>query len=282
MDSNSTPLFSIEFYPPRTPAGEAKLDTVHETLAALNPDFFSVTYGAGGSTKKGTRQIVLKYEQLGSNVAPHLSFGGTDEEEIKTLLADYKQAGINRLVALRGDLPSGIGAAAHHRYANELVEFVRKETGNHFHIDVACYPETHPDSASYACDVAFFKKKVDAGADSAITQYFYNADAYFYFVDYCQKAGVSVPIVPGIMPITNYANLARFSANCGAEIPHWLESRLKGFGDDVEGMREFGMEVVTGLCEKLLAGGAPGLHFYSMNLSGSVLQIWNNLSLADR
>ena len=279
MDSR---LFSFEFYPPRTEAGGSKLDAVHEQLSRLKPDFFSVTYGAGGSTKQGTQQLVLKYHQLGSTVAPHLSFGGTDEDEIRALLAAYKEAGIDRLVTLRGDLPSGIGAAVNHRYASELVAFVRKETGDHFHIDVACYPETHPDSANYATDVGFFKQKVDAGADSAITQYFYNADAYFYFVDYCSKAGISIPIVPGIMPITNFINLARFSMSCGAEIPQWLRNRLEDFGDDVEGLREFGIEVVTNMCEKLLEGGAPGLHFYSMNLARSVTQIWNNLALSDR
>jgi methylenetetrahydrofolate reductase (NADPH) len=263
-------------------AGESKLDLVHDDLAKLNPDFFSVTYGAGGSTKQGTRHIVLKYQELGSTLAPHLSFGGTDESEIKNLLASYKEVGINRLVALRGDLPSGVGAAVHHRYAAELVEFIRAETGDYFHIDVACYPETHPDSSSYASDVEYFKRKVDAGANSAITQYFYNADAYFYFVEYCHKQGISIPIVPGIMPITNYSNLTRFSANCGAEIPQWLRHRLAGFGDDVEGLRAFGIDVVTSLCDKLLAGGAPGLHFYSMNLSKSVCKIWNNLALSDR
>ncbi len=278
----STQKFSIEFFPPRTEAGEAKLDKVHADLAKLNPDFFSVTYGAGGSTRSGTRQIVLRYHESGSSLAPHLSFGGSDEEEIRTLLAEYKSAGIDRLVALRGDIPSGMGAAVQHRYANELVEFIRRETGDHFHIDVACYPEIHPESASYQSDVEFFKRKVDAGANSAITQYFYNADAYYRFVDYCQDSGISIPIYPGIMPITNYSNLARFSTNCGAEIPRWLGKRLDGFGDDAEGLRSFGLDVVSELCEDLLLGGAPGLHFYSMNQSGIVTQIWNNLSLSER
>ena len=281
MDSRNSP-FSIEFYPPRNAAGESKLDVVHEELAQLNPDFFSVTYGAGGSTRAGTRQLVLKYQALGSQVAPHLSFGGTDEDEVLELLGAYKEAGIKRLVALRGDIPSGSGAAVHYRYASELVEFIRQQTGDYFHIEVACYPEVHPEARSFAADVDFFKAKIDAGANSAITQYFYNADAYFRFVDYCEAKGIDVPIVPGIMPITNYENLARFSSKCGAEIPLWLGQRLDGFGDDLSGLREFGLDVVTELCHKLLEGGAPGLHFYSMNLSRSVTQIWQNLALSDR
>ncbi len=274
--------FSIEFYPPRTAAGEAKLDAVHAELAQLHPDFFSVTYGAGGSTKSGTQQLVLKYQALGSQVAPHLSFGGTDENEVLQLLETYREAGISRLVALRGDIPSGGGAPAHYRYASELVEFIRQETGDYFHIEVACYPEVHPEAKSFAADVDYFKRKVEAGANSAITQYFYNADAYFRFLDYCAEQGIAIPIVPGIMPITNYENLARFSSKCGAEIPLWLRRRLDEFGDDLSGLRAFGLDVVTELCEKLLAGGAPGLHFYSMNLSGSVTKLWNNLSLSDR
>ncbi len=282
MNDSIIRQFSVEFFPPRTAAGESKLDEVHNELTQLNPDFFSVTYGAGGSTKQGTRQIVLRYKALGSAVAPHLSFGGLDETELEALLLEYKSKGIKRLVALRGDIPSGMGAGSQHRYANELVEFVRKTTGDHFHIDVACYPETHPESSSYITDVDFFKRKIDAGANSAITQYFYNADAYFRFVDYCHSRGINIPIVPGIMPITNYANLARFSANCGADVPQWLRHRLEAFGNDSEALRTFGIDVVTDLCEKLLDGGAPGLHFYSMNLSKSVTQIWNNLSLSDR
>lgn len=282
MDSTNPSKFSIEFFPPRTEAGESKLDVVHAELSALNPDFFSVTYGAGGSTKSGTQKLVLRYQAAGSHCAPHLSFGGTSEEELSQLLQGYINAGICRLVALRGDIPSGSGAAMQHRYANELVEFVRKETGDHFHIDVACYPEIHPESKSYASDVDFFKRKIDAGANSAITQYFYNPDAYFRFVDYCGERGIDIPIVPGIMPITNYENLARFSANCGAEIPRWLEKKLQGYGDDIESLRSFGIDVVTELCDDLLEGGAPGLHFYSMNLSQSVTQIWQNLDLGNR
>ena len=282
MDSSNPSKYSIEFFPPRTGVGDSKLYTVHAELSKLNPDFFSVTYGAGGSTKLGTQQLVLRYQAAGSQCAPHLSFGGSDKEELRQLLQTYIDAGIKRLVALRGDMPSGVGAAAQHRYANELVEFIRVQTGDHFHIDVACYPEAHPESKSYSSDVDFFKRKVDAGANSSITQYFYNPDAYFRFVDYCRTAGIDIPIVPGIMPITNYANLARFSASCGAEIPRWLDKRLAVFGDDKESLRSFGIDVVTELCEDLLQGGAPGLHFYSMNLSQPITQIWTNLDLGNR
>jgi methylenetetrahydrofolate reductase (NADPH) len=279
--SSSLKKFSFEFFPPRTPAGVEKLDQVHTTLAALKPDFFSVTYGAGGSTKDGTKTTVLRYKAQGSDVAPHLSFGGASEDEIIELLSDYKSAGINKLVALRGDIPSGLGGGSSHRYARELVQFVRHHFDDHFHIEVACYPEIHPDSASYESDVRYFKQKVEAGANSAITQYFYNADAYFYFVDYCMQQGINIPIVPGIMPIGNYASLVRFSKTCGAEIPQWLSKRLSLFGEDDPDLRAFGLEVVTSLCEKLLAGGAPGLHFYSMNLAGTVSKLWNTLDLSN-
>ena len=281
MDSENSP-FSIEFYPPRNAEGESRLDAVHAELAKLNPDYFSVTYGAGGSTKTGTSKLVMKHQAAGSQVAPHLSFGGTDEQEVLELLQTYKEAGIKRIVALRGDIPSGSGAPMHYRYANELVKFVRKETGDYYHIEVACYPETHPEAKNFSDDVAFFKQKVDAGANSAITQYFYNVDAYFQFVDYCDSQGINVPIVPGVMPITNFDNLKRFSAKCGAGIPLWLGKRLEDFGDDVTGLKQFGQDVVTELCYDLLQGGAPGLHFYSMNLSKSVSQIWSELGLQDR
>lgn len=274
--------FSVEFFPPRTIVGEEKLDIVHEKLAALNPDFFSVTYGAGGSTREGTKKTVLRFQQAGSSVAPHLSFGGADEEEVLQLLEDYKRAGVTRIVALRGDLPSGAGLSTNHRYASELVSYIRKNTGDQFHIEVACYPEIHPESTNYLSDVKFFKEKVDAGANSAITQYFYNPDAYFRFVDFCQSQGIDIPIVPGIMPISNFASLIRFSKGCGAEIPQWLTHRLSAFGDDNEGLRNFGIDVVTSLCETLLQGGAPGLHFYSMNLANNVSEIWNNLQLTSR
>jgi methylenetetrahydrofolate reductase (NADPH) len=276
---HNDPRFSFEFFPPRTDVGVEKLRDVHRELAALNPDFFSVTYGAGGSTRDGTRQTVTAVKQAGSAVAPHLSFGGSTTEDITRLLIDYKNMGINRLVALRGDIPSGTGVASQYFYANELIEFVRQATGDHFHIEVACYPEIHPQSDSYDSDLKYFKNKVAAGADSAITQYFYNPDAYFYFVDACRKAGIYIPIVPGIMPITNFTSLQRFSNNCGAEIPRWIRQRLQAYGDDSNSIREFGIDVVQRLCEQLLAGGAPGLHFYTMNQTEPVRQIWQQLGL---
>jgi methylenetetrahydrofolate reductase (NADPH) len=276
------PRFSFEFFPTKTPQGEEKLREVHRQLAALQPDFFSVTYGAGGSTREGTRHIVEAIHKAGSSVAPHLSFGGSSEADILALLNDYKGMGIARLVALRGDIPSGTGATSSYYYANELVEFVRRHTGDHFHIEVACYPEIHPKSESYESDLRFFKKKVDAGANGAITQYFYNPDAYFYYVERCQDMGITIPIVPGIMPITHYANLARFSSNCGAEIPRWIRQRLQAYGDDADSIRDFGIEVVSQLCDALLDGGAPGLHFYTMNQAGPVSAIWHNLGLSAR
>ncbi|MDX1491431.1 MAG: methylenetetrahydrofolate reductase [NAD(P)H] [Pseudohongiellaceae bacterium] len=271
--------FSFEFFPPKTEAGKQKLAEVHTQLAALKPDFFSVTYGAGGSTRDGTFDAVSSIKKAGSSVAPHLSFGGSKDDEIESLLHQYKDMGVDRLVALRGDIPSGTGTSNSYYYANELIDFIRRKTGDHFHIEVACYPEIHPNSESYDSDIAFFKKKVEAGANSAITQYFYNEDAYFYFVDKCRKAGIDIPIYPGIMPITNYTSLARFSTNCGAEIPRWMRQQLQSFGDDSEAIRAFGVEAVTKLCEKLLAGGAPGLHFYSMNQYGPVSEIWKSLGL---
>jgi len=277
-NKSASSRFSIEFFPPRSNEGREKLLDVHDRLAVLKPEYFSVTYGAGGSTREGTRQTVMALKARGSSVAPHLSFGGSSDQEVAELLRYYQQAGVSRLVVLRGDIPSGLGSARQYRYASELVGFIRKHTGDHFHIDVACYPEVHPEARSYESDIGFFKHKVEAGANSAITQYFYNPDAYFYFVEQCRKAGVHIPIVPGVMPIINYANLAKFSANCGAEIPRWIRMRLEGFGDDVESLRSFGIDVVTDLCEKLLAGGAPGLHFYAMNQARAVTRIWKNLA----
>lgn len=278
----SNPRFSFEFFPPKTEVGEQKLAQVHKQLALLNPDFFSVTYGAGGSTRDGTRQAVMNIHNAGSNAAPHLSFGGSSEEEIVTLIQSYKEAGISRIVALRGDIPSGTGGTNSFFYANELIELIRRHTGEHFHIDVACYPEIHPKSDDFDSDLHYFKKKVDAGANSAITQYFYNPEAYFYYLESARAAGIDIPIVPGIMPITNYTSLARFSTNCGAEIPRWMRQRLQSYGDDTQSIKAFGIEVVTQLCEKLLEGGAPGLHFYTMNQDGPVSEIWNNLNLSDR
>ena len=278
----NNPRFSFEFFPPKTEVGEQKLAQVHKQLALLNPDFFSVTYGAGGSTRDGTRQAVMNIHNAGSNAAPHLSFGGSSEEEIVTLIQSYKEAGISRIVALRGDIPSGTGGTNSFFYANELIELIRRHTGEHFHIDVACYPEIHPKSDDFDSDLHYFKKKVDAGANSAITQYFYNPEAYFYYLESARAAGIDIPIVPGIMPITNYTSLARFSTNCGAEIPRWMRQRLQSYGDDTQSIKAFGIEVVTQLCEKLLEGGAPGLHFYTMNQDGPVSEIWNNLNLSDR
>jgi methylenetetrahydrofolate reductase (NADPH) len=273
-----TQRFSFEFFPPKTPQGRDNLIVTRRVLNDLGPDFFSVTYGAGGSTRDNTKGIVVAMRQDGISVAPHLSFGGDDEASIIQLLTEYKNAGIDRIVALRGDIPSGMGAQRL-VYAKELVELIRREFGDYFNIEVAAYPEIHPDARTYGEDIAFLKQKLDAGANSAITQYFYNADAYFYFVEQCQRAGIDKPIYPGIMPITNYANLARFSRNCGAEIPRWISKRLEQYGDDLQSQAEFGVEIVTHLCEQLLAGGAPGLHFYTMNQVDPTRTIWNNLKL---
>jgi methylenetetrahydrofolate reductase (NADPH) len=277
----TTQRFSFEFFPPKTPQGRDNLLATRNTLNELRPDFFSVTYGAGGSTRDNTKEIVLAMARDGIDVAPHLSFGADDEDTILQLLTEYKSGGVKRVVALRGDVPSGMGAQRL-VYANELVQFIRKNFGDHFEIEVAAYPEIHPDAKSYADDIAFLKNKFAAGANSAITQYFYNADAYFYFIDQCRKAGIDRPIYAGIMPITNYANLARFSRNCGAEIPRWICQRLEQYGDDQQSVIAFGTEVVTRLCEQILAGGAPGIHFYTMNQVEPTRTIWHNLKLSDR
>lgn len=271
--------FSFEFFPPKTDKGVEKLRTVREQLASRNPAFFSVTYGAGGSTRERTFSTVKEIKQAGYDVAPHLSFGGDDENSVLNLLNDYKQQGINRIVALRGDLPSGMGPQAHLVYASELVTFIKKHFGDDFHLEVACYPEIHPDSTTVEKDLEFFKQKVDAGANSAITQYFYNADAYFYYLERTQKLGIDIPIYPGIMPITNFTNLQRFSSMCGAEVPRWIARQLESYGDDMESIKAFGLEVVTDLCETLLEGGAPGMHFYTMNQAEPTLSIWDNLGL---
>jgi len=270
--------FSFEFAAPKSDEALAKLAKTHERLQALNPHFFSVTYGAGGSTRDGTRQAVLDINVAGSNVAPHLSFGGDPASKITTLLNDYRDAGINRVVALRGDIPSGMGSVKL-TYANDLVSFIRAQTGDHFHIEVAAYPEIHPDSKSVEADLHYFKAKVDAGADSAITQYFYNAEAYFRFIDACDKLAITIPIVPGIMPITNYQTLVRFSDTCGADIPRWIRKHLEAYQDDPVSLKAFGEEVVTRLCQQLLDAGAPGLHFYTLNQSGPTLKLWRNLGL---
>jgi methylenetetrahydrofolate reductase (NADPH) len=270
--------FSFEFFPPKTAEGEDKLRAVRTRLAALEPAFFSVTFGAGGSTTDGTWNTVMAIHREGLPVAPHISCIGTTRAEVARLLRGYRDAGIRRLVALRGDLPSGAaGGAGDFRYASELVEFVRSETDDWFHIEVAAYPEYHPQSRSPADDVAAFVRKVRAGASSAITQYFYNSDAYFRFVEEAEKLGCAVPVVPGIMPITNYTQLARFSDACGAEIPRWIRRRLESFGDDRDAIRAFGLDVVTDLCEQLLVAGAPGLHFYTMNQAEPTLALWQRI-----
>ncbi|WP_308365238.1 MULTISPECIES: methylenetetrahydrofolate reductase [NAD(P)H] [unclassified Microbulbifer] len=269
---------SFEFFPPKTPEGREKLYKTREALQEFQPEFFSVTYGAGGTTRETTADIVTGLRRDGISIAPHLSFGGDNEETILGLLNRYREAGVDRIVALRGDMPSGMGAVAQMVYANELVAFIRRHTGDQFHLEVAAYPEIHPESESYDDDIRYLKAKFDAGANSALTQYFYNPDAYFYFIDQCEKAGIEAPIYPGIMPITNFANLARFSRNCGAEIPRWLRNRMESFSDP-EDIKKLGLEVVTDLCETLLEGGAPGLHFYTMNQAEPNASILKNLEL---
>ncbi len=274
------PRISCEFFPPKTEAGKSKLlDEVIPALNALGPEFFSVTYGAGGSTRDSTLGLVSAVSAAGIDVAPHLSFGGDDENAVAALLQTYRDKGIKRLVALRGDVPSGTGGAAHLVYANELVTFVRKQTGDHFEIEVGAYPEIHPQSKSYDSDIHFLKAKFDAGADSAITQYFYTVEAYFYFLDQCAAAGIDKPIHAGIMPITNFTNLRRFSHNSGAEIPRWVCRRIEAYGDDQESITKFGIEIVTQLCQTLLDSGAPGVHFYTMNQIEPTREIYNNLGL---
>lgn len=270
---------SIEFFPPQTPEGVEKLRAVRGKLADLKPEFFSVTFGAGGSTRERTFSVVKEIAAEGFAAAPHLSCVGSTRDNIKDILEDYKKAGIKRIVALRGDLPSGMAEAGEFRYANELVEFIRKETGDHFHLAVGAYPEWHPQARYPQDDLTAFARKAKAGANSAITQYFYNADAYFHFVDEVRALGVDIPIIPGIMPIVSFSKLARFSDTCGAELPRWMRRKFEGLGDDAETIRPFGIDIVTRLCERLLAGGAPGLHFYSMNQSVLTLEICKRLGL---
>ena len=274
MNSNA---YSFEFFPPKTAEGMATLRDARAELAKFNPEFFSVTFGAGGSTRDRTMETVLDIQQQGLAAAPHISCISSSKEEIRGLLQAYQANGIKRLVALRGDLPSGEVSTGDFRYASELVAFIRAETGQHFHIEVAAYPEFHPEAKSPAADVLNLKRKIDAGANSAITQYFYNADAYFHFIDQCAAAGINVPIVPGIMPIYNITQLARFSNVCGAEIPRWLRLRLEEYGDDMASLRAFGIDVVTDLCETLRVFGAPSLHFYTLNRAGVISNIIGNL-----
>lgn len=276
----ATPDISIEFFPPKTPEGADKLRVARGRLAELDPKYFSVTFGAGGSTQKGTLDTVLEIQSEGYVGAPHLSCVGATRESIRGVLRELQSHGIRRLVALRGDLPSGYGGAGELRYASDLVEFIRLETGDWFHIEVAAYPEMHPQARSPQDDLQAFARKIEAGANSAITQYFYNPDAYFQFVDNVKKMGIDVPIVAGIMPITNTTQLMRFSDMCGAEIPRWIRLKLASFGDDGASIKAFGLDVVSSLCERLIAGGAPGLHFYSMNQAAATTAICERLRAA--
>ena len=270
---------SFEFFPPQTAEGIEKLINTRKLLAPLKPEFFSVTFGAGGSTRDRTLETVTQIQADGYAAAPHLSCVGSTKENIRAILQTYKKLGIKRIVALRGDLPSGMATTGEFHYANELVSFIRAETGNQFHIEVAAYPEFHPQAKSPRDDLLNFERKVKSGADSAITQYFYNADSYFYFVEQCHKLGITLPIVPGIMPIGKFSQLARFSDACGAEIPRWIRKPLESYGDDTASIQAFGMDVVTRLAERLLAGGAPGLHFYTLNQSAPSIAIWKRLAL---
>lgn len=279
MSSHEHPLgISFEFFPPSTDAGRDKLIRVRDELAARKPRFFSVTYGAGGSTQARTRQVVREVSESGISTAPHLSCIGSEKAHLRDLLLQYREEGVDSLVALRGDMPSGMGSIGELRYANELVEFIRAETGDHFDIAVAAYPESHPQAPNLDKDVENFARKMRAGANMAITQYFFTADAYFNFVDKARALGVEQPIIPGIMPITNYTKLARFSDACGAEIPRWIRKQLESYGDDSEAIAAFGTDVVTRLCQRLLDGGAPGLHFYTLNQAAPVLKVVDNLT----
>ncbi len=271
--------FSFEYFPPRNEEGRIKLRETTQQLAQLKPKFFSVTFGAGGSTREGTYETVKQIQAQGQQAAPHISCIGTTRADIRTLLDSYRQLGISHLVTLRGDLPKEASKTGDFHFANELVTFIRAETGREFTIEVAAYPECHPESASAQSDIGHFVNKITAGANSAITQYFFNIDAYWRFVEECEAAGIRVPIVPGIMPITNFKQLAKFSDACGAEIPRWVRRRLEGFGDDLDSIRAFGLDVTTDLCDKLLAGGAPGLHFYTLNRAGPTCTIWERLGL---
>lgn len=276
--TEQSPQFSFEFFPPKSAEGMEKLKATRDELMKLNPKYVSVTFGAGGSTQQGTIETIQEMLNAGLDAAPHLSCIGSTEENIRELLSQYIDMGVKRIVALRGDMPSGMGEAGELHYANELVEFIRKETGEHFHIEVAAYPEFHPQAPSATADLDNFARKVKAGANAAITQYFYNIDAYLRFIEQCDKRNIDIPIFPGIMPITNLKNLSRFSDMCGAEIPRWLRLRLEAYGDDMESLRAFGLEVTTELSQRLLDAGAPGIHFYTMNQVGPTQTVMNNLS----
>jgi len=270
---------SFEFFPPKTPEGAAKLVNVRHELYALKPEFFSVTYGAGGSTQDGTLQQVQSILSEGFDAAPHFSCIGATRDSVREQLAAFKATGIRRMVALRGDLPSGHGTFGEFRYASELVAFIREETGDYYHLEVGCYPEVHPQAKSPEADLQAYVTKVRAGANSAITQYFYNSDAYFRFVDDAYKLGADIPVVPGIMPIISSTQLMRFSDACGAEIPRWIRLRLQAFGDDTASIKAFGLDIVADLCEQLLNGGAPSLHFYTMNQAQAVKQLVERISV---
>jgi len=273
-------IFSCEFFPPHDAEGMDKLRRTRAELLCLRPEFFSVTYGAGGSTRERTLATVMEIqEEAQVPAAPHLTCIGSSRDSIRAILHRYQEQGIRHIVALRGDLPSGMRVAGEFRHANELVAFIRAETGDYFHIEIAAYPEFHPQAVSAGDDLERFRLKVEAGADGAITQYFYNFDAYCRFIDSCERLAIAIPIVPGIMPITNFTQLARFSDACGAEIPRWIRSRLESFGEDMASLREFGLDVVTDLCRRLLEQGAPGLHFYTMNRAAPTLAIWQRLGL---
>lgn len=271
---------SFEFFPPKTPEGMEHLREEAITLAQCKPLFMSVTYGAGGSTRNGTIDTVkMVQSSTGARLAPHLACVGSSRAEIIDILQHYVELGVHRVVALRGDLPSGMGNSGELKYASDLVALIREQTGNHFHIEVAAYPEIHPQALSAADDLLSVKRKYDAGADSAITQYFFNPDAYFYYLEECAKLQINMPIIPGIMPITQFTRLARFSDMCGAEIPRWIRKRLESYGDDMESIQSFGLDVVATLCHDLIAGGAPGLHFYTMNKADATLALLQDLNL---
>ena len=273
------PPISMEFFPPKTTEGADKLRAARVQLAELGPEYFSVTFGAAGSTQAGTRDTVLEIHREGHKAAPHLSCIGRSRAELREIINEYKSHGIRHIVALRGDLPSGFGGLSGElSHANELIEFIRAETGDWFHIEAAAYPEMHPQARSPQDDLQNFIRKIKAGANSAITQYFYNADAYFRFVDEVKKGGVDVPVVAGIMPITNYTQLMRFSDMCGAEMPRWIRLKLASFGDDSASIRAFGLDVVTQMCDRLIAGGAPGLHFYTLNQAAPTMAIWQRIA----
>lgn len=273
---NKMPI-SFEFFPPQTPEGLGKLADICKQLALYKPEYFSVTFGAGGSTRDRTLATVEQILHQGFDAAPHLSCVGSTRENIREILHTYKALGVKRIVALRGDLPSGMATTGEFQYANELVSFIRAETGEHFHLEVAAYPEVHPQARSARDDLLNFKRKMHAGANAAITQYFYNADAYFHFVEQARKQGITQPIVPGIMPIMKYSQLARFSEMCGAEIPRWMRKTLEGYGDDTDSVQAFGRDAVTQLCEQLLTAGVPGLHFYTLNQAAASTEILKRL-----